>query len=253
MPGSVVRVDRCYAHPMKDASRVSMNDLFWSVEQPGGLTCTRYAGLTIDKSCCCLAVRRGEAGRSVCRREARILGLVDTGLHPINLPLSAVRRESGPPLLPGGEEKMRFSELLRISRARTGLTFRAAHDLTRAIAQILGDQEYAIALGLLSDYEAMGKLPRHVAKIISLCIIYCMDVRHLMEAAGVSIDDSAKLSLPVPDRRPQISHALRDHAAPHGTEAVTRRFAHPPAASPRRRLHHGVALQPASSRDGGRF
>ena len=60
---------------------------------------------------------------------------------------------------------MKFSDLLRISRGRTGLTFRAAHRLTRAIAQILGNQEYAIALGLLSDYEAMGKLPRHIAKI----------------------------------------------------------------------------------------
>ena len=65
---------------------------------------------------------------------------------------------------------MRFSDLLRISRGRTGLTFRAAHHLTRAIARILGNPEYGIALGMLSDYEAMGRLPRHIAKILSLCI-----------------------------------------------------------------------------------
>ena len=29
------------------------------------------------------------------------------------------------------------------------------------MAQILGNREYAIALGMLSDYEAMGNLPRH--------------------------------------------------------------------------------------------
>ena len=91
--------------------------------------------------------------------------------------------------------------MLRISRARTGLTFRQAHGLTRTISHLLGNEEYAIALGLLSDYEAMSKLPRHIAKIFSLCIIYCMDIRELLQAAGVPIDDSAKLPLPGPDRR----------------------------------------------------
>ena len=51
---------------------------------------------------------------------------------------------------------------------------------------------------------------------MSLCIIYCMDVRDLMESAGVSIDDSAKLPLPLPDRRLPI-HAdyARDCARDH--------------------------------------
>jgi len=94
---------------------------------------------------------------------------------------------------------MRFSDLIRAARGRTGLTFRAAHQLTSTIAQILASRDYAIALGLLSDYEAMGRLPRHIAKIISLCITYCLDIRQLMEAAGVYIDDSNKLPLPVLD------------------------------------------------------
>ena len=34
MPGSIVRVDRCYTHRMKDAGRGSMDDRFWLVEQP---------------------------------------------------------------------------------------------------------------------------------------------------------------------------------------------------------------------------
>jgi len=45
----------------------------------------------------------------------------------------------------------------------------------------------------------MDRLPRHVAKIISLCITYCLDMRQLMEAAGVYIDDSSKMALPVVD------------------------------------------------------
>jgi hypothetical protein len=94
---------------------------------------------------------------------------------------------------------MGFPDLLRAARRRTGLTFRAAHLLTSSIAQSLASRDYAISLGLLSDYEAMGGLPRHVAKIISLCVVYCLDLRQLMEAAGVYADDSNKMPLPILD------------------------------------------------------
>ena len=67
--------------------------------------------------------------------------------------------------------------------------------LTEEIAHILGDRSYAISLGLLSDYEAAGRLPRHIAKIISLCVIYCIDFQELMETAGLNIDDSSKMPL----------------------------------------------------------
>jgi hypothetical protein len=60
-------------------------------------------------------------------------------------------------------------------------------------------RDYAIGLGLLSDYEAAGRLPRHIAKIITLCIIYCLDIRQVIEAAGVFVDDSDKAPLPAAD------------------------------------------------------
>jgi DNA polymerase I-like protein with 3'-5' exonuclease and polymerase domains len=55
---------------------------------------------------------------------------------------------------------------------------------------MLGNRDYGIALGLLSDYEAMNKLPRHVAKIMSLCIVYGIDPWELMESVGIHLDDS---------------------------------------------------------------
>ena len=115
--------------------------------------------------------------------EARVLGLVDTE--------GEARHHSGVQ-----KEKRTLSELLRLSRRRTGVTFRSAHELTRTIARIMGNSDYEIALGMLSDYEVMGKVPRHIAKILSLCIVYCIDIWELMEAAGVYIDESAKLPLP---------------------------------------------------------
>lgn len=226
MPGTVVRVDHSYASRISEAHRTRETDFLWLVEQPSGLTCCQVRW--IDDRQIVLLPARPPWGRWPLRlpTEARILGLVDMDVCPMKLPSSAGQLESGPLPPYAGEGKMSFSDLLRISRARAGLTFRAAHGLTRTIAQILGSQEYVIALGQLSDYEAMGKLPRHIAKILSLCIIYCMDIRDLMEAAGVSIDDSAKLPLPIPDRRPQIRSDLQDHAVRHGTDGGVTRYAH---------------------------
>ncbi len=63
------------------------------------------------------------------------------------------------------------------------------------IAHLLGNRDYSIPLGLLSDYEAMDKLPRHIAKIMSLCIIYGIDFWDLMETSGCRLEDSDKAPL----------------------------------------------------------
>jgi hypothetical protein len=224
-PGSIVRVDRYYAR----RARGAMSHLLWLVEQPHGLTCCQLRW--IDDRQIVLLPSRPPWGRWPLRlpTEARILGLVDMDFRlraqgdlqpkaePMNLELLFPS--------PQQEDRMRFSDLLRISRRRAGLTFRAAHRLSRVMAQILGNREYAIALGMLSDYEAMGKLPRHIAKIMSLCAVYCMDVRELMESAGVYIDDSAKLPLPTPDGRLQIHPEFLDNASRPGTSGCVNGYA----------------------------
>jgi hypothetical protein len=231
-PGSIVRVDRYYAHRLRGA----ISHLLWLVEQPNGLTCCQLRW--IDDRQIVLLPSRPPWGRWPLRlpTEARILGVVDMDFRlrelvnlqpraePTNLELFFSSRQQ--------EERIRFSDLLRISRRRAGLTFRAAHRLTRVMAQILGNREYAIALGMLSDYEAMGKLPRHIAKIMSLCAVYCMDVRELMESAGVYIDDSAKLPLPTPDGRLQIHPEFMDNASHPGTSGTVTAYARSAGAQP---------------------
>lgn len=221
LPGSIVRVDRCYANRNRGVGRACPSDLLWLVEQPDGLTCCQVRW--IDDRQIVLLPGRPPWGFWPLHvpTEARILGVVDLDLsppRPVMLPARAgpidLERLAPPPHRTE-TETMSLSHLLRTSRRRTGLTFRAAHRLTRAIAQILGSREYAIALGLLSDYEAMGRLPRHIAKILSLCVLYCMDIRELMEAAGVHIDDSAKLALPIADGGFLASADFLDNAAPY--------------------------------------
>jgi hypothetical protein len=228
LPGSIVRVDRYFAHRVRGLDRASISHLLWLVELPGGLVCSQLRW--IDDRQIVLLPSRPPWGSWPLHlpTEARILGLADTNtrpLHPAKLQSRGESMNLEQLFPPQTEERMRFSDLLRISRGRAGLTFRAAHRLTRAIALILGDSGYGIALGMLSDYEAMGRLPRHIAKILSLCMVYCIDIRELMEGAGVHIDDSAKLPLPIFDRRLQVRSDFLDHTAHSGTGALVTGYA----------------------------
>jgi hypothetical protein len=200
-PGMIVRVDRSLRAPKHGVESGSSQNL-WLLEQSEGLTCSYLRWIDDDQVV--LLPSRPPWGNLPLRlsREARVLGLVDLEANSARrqtgqfnpAPIAFANRFSPPPSIP---TKMEFSGLLRTSRSRTGLTFRAAQQLTGAIARILGNPDFAIGLGPLSDYEAMNKLPRHIAKIISLCIVYCLDIRQLLEAAGVYIDDSSKMPLPV--------------------------------------------------------
>ncbi len=92
---------------------------------------------------------------------------------------------------------MNFPTLLVASRSCAGLTLRAAHAMTLAVARMLGSRHYGIALGQLSDYEAANTLPRHIAKILSLSIVYGIDPLDMIAAAGFFVDDSNKVPMPL--------------------------------------------------------
>jgi hypothetical protein len=218
LPGSIVRVDRRYRQPWNGADGSALQNLLWLIEKPGGLTCCHLRWIN-DHEVVLLPSRPplGTLPLSV-PIEARVLGLVewergfvkpDTGESGVG------RTEFQQPLSPSFDTAAtRFPGLLRAARRRTGLTFRAAQQLTGAIAQSLASRDYAIGLGLLSDYEAMDRLPRHVAKIISLCIAYCLDIRQLLEGAGVYVDDTAKLPLPGLDPLASCGLEFRHDAEP---------------------------------------
>jgi hypothetical protein len=197
LPGSVVRADRCYSPHVLDGSYA--DDLLWLVEHPGGLACCHVK--RVDNEHIVLLPSRPPLSAWPLRlsREARILGLVDLELRSRrSKPFEPMYIPAKSELLtmpPHGGNGLNFSKLLRLSRSRTGLTLRAAHHMTLHVAELLRNRDYSIPLGLLSDYEAMNKLPRHIAKIMSLCIIYGIDFWEMMEAGGSRIDDSDKSHL----------------------------------------------------------
>jgi hypothetical protein len=195
-PGSIVRADQSYAPQLLNDH--SGGDRLWLVEHPNGLTCCQVKLVSTDEVV--LLPNRPPLSPWPLRLpdQARILGLVDRELHctelnEFNAIRTATTREMFGP--PAALNKIGFSSLLRLSRRRTGITFREAHKMTLQIAHLLRNRNFGIAASLLSDYEAMNKIPRHIAKIISLCVIYGIDPVDLLQAGGVRTDDSARLPI----------------------------------------------------------
>ena len=197
LSGSVVRADRCYSPQVRTGERAEQ--LLWLVEHPGGLACCHVK--RIDNDHIVLLPSRSPLSAWPLRlsREARILGLIDLELGPMRAEHLGSRyrpiKADVLATIPRGSDTMSLSTLLRSSRARAGLTLRAAHQKTVRVAQLLQNSEYRIPLGLLSDYEATDRFPRHIAKIISLCVVYGIDFWQLMQAGGSQVDDSKKAPL----------------------------------------------------------
>ena len=197
LPGTIVRADRSYSLQLLDDA--SAADRLWLVEYPGGLACCYLKRVDPEHVVLLPNCPPLSAWPLHLSREARILGLVDFELRPRDgarfEPICGPTKSELFPIARHGGGGVSLSQLLRISRSRAGLTLRTAHEMTLRVATLLENQNYRIALGLLSDYEATDKLPRHIAKIMTLCIVYGIDPWELMETAGIHIDDSDKATL----------------------------------------------------------
>jgi len=69
--------------------------------------------------------------------------------------------------------------------------------MSRRIASTLSDQLYFAAPSTLSDYETLSAPPRHIQKIITLCIVYCIDFPEFLRACGLPLDQDGHD--PIPD------------------------------------------------------
>jgi hypothetical protein len=201
-PGSIVRAD-CHYSPDALSGGASTEHV-WLVEHAGGITCCRAR--LVGSNEVVLLPSRPPLSRWPLRipTHARIVGLVDSQLRLFEVgkgdPLRKFQETNGSNIPSHPSGKLTLSRLLRMSRCRTGLTFRQAHNMTLRIAELMQNCNFAISVGLLSDYEAINKLPRHIAKIITLCAIYGIDVYDLLNAAGVDINDVAKCGIAMSDR-----------------------------------------------------
>jgi hypothetical protein len=201
-PGSVIRIDATRATELLSHENTTANNHIFFVESDIGFACShlRYLGnskVVLSSPRLPFAQAELTVGRDV-----RILGLVDAEFRPVPIHHTAQAQS-----MPSSHQHRRplqisnlqtnLKELIRMSRLRAGLSFREASKLTRWIAQILTDQLYFAAPSTLSDYETFSAPPRHIQKIITLCILYSIGFWEFLRASGLSLEYAG--DEPIPD------------------------------------------------------
>jgi hypothetical protein len=221
-PGGIIRIDTRQSREAPSPAKNSSDKRIFLVEHDAGFTCSRLASLGNGR-----VVFRSpqlpfaEGGFSL-GKDLRILGVVDAEILPVpqhgGLAAQLVAR-----VAPKGQRlarsnpEMNLKQLIGRSRVRAGLSFRDASKATRWIAQRLRDPLYLTAASTLSDYETLSAAPRHIQKILALCMVYAIGFGDFLHASGVAFDDTG--AHPIPDElRPRENPltSRKSHSANEG-------------------------------------
>jgi len=200
-PGSIARIDVRRKPDLLSVLGPSHNKNLFLVENGLTLNCGHVRGIDKDRIVLCSTHFPFTQVGLTLGRGVRILGLVDAEIRPFVFQ-PAPEIPAGPPTLSKAtpvitaDPRGGLQQLLRMSRIRVGLSFREASALSRSIAGTLVDQMYFTAAGTLSDYEGLSSPPRHIQKIISLCILYCIDFWTFLRAGGLPLDALGNDPLP---------------------------------------------------------
>ncbi|MHB8500723.1 MAG: hypothetical protein ACYDCG_12055 [Candidatus Acidiferrales bacterium] len=200
-PNSVVRVDERRSKELLAEGKRGAEGQIFLVEHGSGFTCSKL--LLREKDRIMLHSPQRPCGQLELKlgKEARILGVVDAEIRPMTelrapqLP----RRSAGLPTpLPLREPNLQanLKDLLRHSRLGVGLSFREASAISRQIANTLTDQLYFAAPSTLSDCETVSVPPRHIQKIITLCILYCISFQEFLRTSGLPLERSGQDQIP---------------------------------------------------------
>ena len=217
VPRSIVRVDQVCAEGVLFDPKANVESPFFLVEHGAGFTCSRLVVLAKDRILL-------HSAQCPCRQrelrlgsDARIVGIVDAELRPV-LEECGTRQTSGPagPRRPqlrrSSNSQISLRELLLAGRIGAGFSFRDASSASRMIAQVFSDASYFAAPSTLSDYETLSEPPRHIQKIITLCVLYGIEFREFLRIAGLPLDQQGRDPMPdelVPRIVPGPSHAIR--------------------------------------------
>ena len=228
-PGSIVRIDEQGSGVFESERKNKVEGRMFLVEHELGFTCSRLVVLeknrimlySPQRPCAQMELRLG--------REARILGVVDaeirslTGDGTLRMPhplvgLPKARHMRGPSL------PTSLKDLLKSFRLRAGLSFREASATSRRIAESFSDELYFAAASTLSDYETLSVPPRHIQKIITLCILYSVGLQELLRASGLPLDQAGRDPIPdelVPRQAPrnQSSEVAREEESLQNSSA----------------------------------
>jgi hypothetical protein len=201
LPGSIVRVDPrpILSTAFRLGAETSKN--LFLVELSQGLVCSRLRMTDKNRILLCSTHLPYAHVELELGKEARILGIADLELRPLTntrqpeVPANLARFSEALPLRSvSSTDNLR--DLLRGARQRSGLSFREASEKSRHVARLLRKDRYFCAVGSLSDYETMTTAPRHIHKIISLCVLYAVKAWDFMNAAGLRYTEAGPEPMP---------------------------------------------------------
>ena len=200
-PGSVIRVDTLLAREAPSLAKNSADKRIFLVEYDLGFACTRLSSLGNGRVVFRSPLLPYVEGGFSLGKDLRILGVVDAEIRPLERRTGRVARFAvttahGGQRLGRNNGEMNFKQLIRRSRFRAGLSFREASKLSRWVAERLQDPLYFTAASTLSDYETLLAPPRHVQKIVTLCILYATSFGDLLRAAGLAFDETGAEAMP---------------------------------------------------------
>jgi hypothetical protein len=210
LPGSIVRADKRGVGELLDRMVNRDSDRLFLVEHGKGLVCCRLQGRTKGRITLRAASLPFAETEMRLGSEARLLGVLDWELRPMNttrpeIPDASMKFLNSEPLAASGTQ-LGLRSLLARARSRSGLPFRKASAKSRWVADALRDERYFCAPGSLTDYETRPRLPVHIHKIVSLCVLYSLGFWEILTAAGLDIDDSGHQ--PIPDEL--VGRSARD-------------------------------------------
>jgi hypothetical protein len=206
LPGSIVRVNPDI--PDKPILRTNgISSHLFVIEHCKGLFCCRLR--TVGGSVIVPVSTKLSYAQVELRvpQEARLLGIVDLELRPLVMadepripkelakhwkPRPFSRKQELGPL----SRKQELGPLLHNARVTMRLSLREASQVTRKIADLLGDDRYFISPSSLCDYELSSAAPRHLQKDITLCSLYGLRFQTFLRAIGISPEEVGNEPMP---------------------------------------------------------
>jgi len=200
LPGSIVRANTRSAKSMIAVANGKVPGSLYLLEHANGFCCCRLQAVDKHRGVALSTQLPYAQVELEIPCEARVLGILDLEIRSLLKPEQPdVPKELAnhwrPLKLTAKETKL--SRMLRRARLRTGMSFREASAMSRRIASELGDKQYFAAPGSLSDYEAIDAPPRHVHKVITLCVVYGLQFSTFLNSIGLHLEEAGQD--PIPD------------------------------------------------------
>jgi transcriptional regulator with XRE-family HTH domain len=222
--GSVIRADPRRTEPPPYSGRHNGVRTYFLIEQDSGWNCGCVFSLGADKVLLECARCPGLTRELRIGGEARILGAVDAEVRRLGRFPSLAPEFYGlrPPAL--APKPVKLGNLIRRGRIRQGLSFREASALSQSLAKRFSDPLYFASPSTLSDYETLNEPPRHIQKVLTLCLLYAIRFEEFLSLSGLPLTKAG--TEPMPDefvgRHKPKSKAVKAAVSADGVAEPTR-------------------------------